>query len=102
MCSFIEPVALTDSSGEQIWGTSNPRIYADEDNLQLFWGDLHGQSEYHVMHSQKKDARQESWSKGISSGTPSSSSTPAAATTMPGVSSVQPISPSGAASVTSC
>jgi hypothetical protein len=37
---------------------------------KLFWGDLHAQSEYHVMHSQKKDARQSEWSKGISCGRP--------------------------------
>ena len=43
---------------------------ADKQGLQLFWGDLHAQSEYHVMHSQKKDARQAGWSRGISCGSP--------------------------------
>ena len=68
--AVFEGVTLTDLEGKQIWGTSNPCIHSDEDNLQLFWGDLHAQSEYHVMHSQEKDARQVGWSKGISCGTP--------------------------------
>jgi hypothetical protein len=40
-----------------------------EDGLSLYWGDLHAQSEHHVMHSQKMDFRQAGWSKGISCGT---------------------------------
>ena len=51
------------------WGESNRSVPIGTDRLQLFWGDLHGQSEHHVMHSQAKDFRQEGWSKGISSGT---------------------------------
>ena len=68
--AILNRVSLTDSKGETVWGVSNPCIMQDEDGLQLFWGDLHAQSEYHVMHSQKKDARQPGWSKGISCGTP--------------------------------
>jgi hypothetical protein len=52
-----------------VWGRSNPSVPAGPDGLQLFWGDLHAQSEHHVMHSQRKDFRQEGWSKGISCGT---------------------------------
>ena len=51
------------------WGESNPSVPMGPDRLQLFWGDLHAQSEHHVMHSQAKDFRQEVWSKGISCGT---------------------------------
>jgi hypothetical protein len=50
-------------------GQSNPAIDAAADGLNLFWGDLHAQSEHHVMHSQRKDFRQKGWSKGISCGT---------------------------------
>ena len=53
----------------QVWGTSNPAVPLGPDGLHLYWGDLHAQSEHHVMHSQGKDFRQESWSKGISCGT---------------------------------
>lgn len=53
----------------QLWGRPNPTVSATDDGLQLYWGDLHAQSEHHVMHSQKKDFRQQSWSKGISCGT---------------------------------
>lgn len=63
-------VSLSDSSNTEIWGVANPCAVADADGLQLFWGDLHAQSEYHVMHSQKKNARQSGWSKGISCGSP--------------------------------
>lgn len=59
---------LTDASG-RIWGKANPAVPQASDGLQLFWGDLHAQSEHHVMHSQRKDFRQEGWSKGISCGT---------------------------------
>lgn len=55
-------------SGE-VWGRPNPTVALGDDGLRLYWGDLHAQSEHHVMHSQKKDFRQESWSKGISCGT---------------------------------
>ena len=55
-------------SGE-VWGQSNPSLPAGADGLQLYWGDLHAQSEHHVMHSQKMDFRQTGWSKGISCGT---------------------------------
>jgi hypothetical protein len=67
--SVCEQITVTDSSGEKIWGRSNPSILQAGGN-KLFWGDLHAQSEYHVMHSQKKDARQSEWSKGISCGKP--------------------------------
>jgi len=64
-------VTLTDSAGKQIWGRANPAVSSlRTDDEHLYWGDLHAQSEYHVMHSQKKDSRQEGWSKGISCGTP--------------------------------
>jgi hypothetical protein len=63
-------LSVGDSGGLREWGQSNPSIPLGNDGLQLFWGDLHAQSEYHVMHSQKKDARQVDWSKGISCGTP--------------------------------
>ena len=67
----LGPLSLTNSGGNKVWGKANP--YALSQNprdSQLFWGDLHAQSEFHVMHSQRKDARQVGWSKGISSGTP--------------------------------
>lgn len=60
--------ALRGESGG-IWGTLNPSVPLGPDGLSLYWGDLHAQSEHHVMHSQKKDFRQSGWSKGISSGT---------------------------------
>ena len=63
-------MTLTDSKGEKVWGASNPCIIPDDGDPQLFWGDLHAQSEYHVMHSQKLNSRQSGWSKGISCGTP--------------------------------
>lgn len=56
------------SSGD-VWGKPNPTVPVGTDGLNLYWGDLHAQSEHHVMHSQKKDFRQQSWSKGISCGT---------------------------------
>jgi hypothetical protein len=58
---------LTDGTRE--WGIANPSIPRAADGLSLFWGDLHAQSEHHVMHSQKMDFRQTGWSKGISCGT---------------------------------
>ncbi|MBS1813302.1 MAG: DUF3604 domain-containing protein [Acidobacteria bacterium] len=51
------------------WGYANPTVAPASDGLNLYWGDLHAQSEHHVMHSQKKDFRQQGWSKGISCGT---------------------------------
>jgi hypothetical protein len=57
------------SESGTLWGKSNPSAPIASDGLQLFWGDLHAQSEHHVMHSQTKDFRQEVWSKGISCGT---------------------------------
>jgi hypothetical protein len=63
------PFTVTAADG-RVWGRSNPTISLDAAPAQLFWGDLHAQSEYHVMHSQKKDARQSDWSKGISCGKP--------------------------------
>ena len=64
----LEGGALCDESG-RVWGRANPTVAPDASGLRLFWGDLHAQSEHHVMHSQKKDFRQEGWSKGISCGT---------------------------------
>ncbi len=66
--TFCRPI-LTDSSGNEIWGRANPTVVRSEGH-QLYWGDLHAQSEYHVMHSQTKNSRQEDWHKGISCGTP--------------------------------
>jgi Protein of unknown function (DUF3604) len=54
---------------EALWGRPNPSVPVAADGMRLFWGDLHAQSEHHVMHSQKKDFRQQGWSKGISCGT---------------------------------
>jgi hypothetical protein len=51
------------------WGVGNP-VVAVTDPLRLFWGDLHAQSEFHSMHSQRVDFRHAAWSKGISTGTP--------------------------------
>jgi hypothetical protein len=51
------------------WGVANPSVPVASDGLRLFWGDLHAQSEHHVMHSQNMDFRQAGWSKGISCGT---------------------------------
>lgn len=51
------------------WGVANPTTPVGPDGLRLYWGDLHAQSEHHVMHSQAKDFRQGGWSKGISCGT---------------------------------
>lgn len=65
---FRTALTARSASGED-WGTSNPSLPADADGLRLFWGDLHAQSEHHVMHSQKMDFRQSGWSKGISCGT---------------------------------
>ncbi|MGH9632750.1 MAG: CehA/McbA family metallohydrolase [Bryobacteraceae bacterium] len=59
---------LCDGAGA-VWGTPNPSVPVSSDGLSLFWGDLHAQSEHHVMHSQKNDFRQAGWSKGISCGT---------------------------------
>lgn len=66
----LGPVIVTDGSGKEVWGRSNPSLVPRRGPLQLYWGDLHAQSEYHVMHSQKKDARQSEWAKGISCGKP--------------------------------
>jgi hypothetical protein len=68
--AVLEPFTITDASAAKVWGQVNPSIAADGQNLNLYWGDLHAQSEYHVMHSQKKDAKQRGWIKGISCGKP--------------------------------
>ena len=65
----LNGIEVLDDEGH-LWGRSNRAVLTAEDGLHLYWGDLHGQSEYHVMHSQKEDFRQERWSKGISYGTP--------------------------------
>src|SRR6185369_4432257 len=59
--------SLTDGTRE--WGRANLSITRAPGGLSLYWGDLHAQSEHHVMHSQKMDFRQTGWSKGISCGT---------------------------------
>jgi hypothetical protein len=63
-----ESVAVKNSAGA-VWGRANPSVMPAADGLGLYWGDLHAQSEHHVMHSQKMDFRQTGWSKGISCGT---------------------------------
>ena len=68
--AIFEPFSITDVSGTKVWGEVNPSIAANGEDINLYWGDLHAQSEYHVMHSQKKDAKQRDWAKGISCGKP--------------------------------
>jgi hypothetical protein len=60
---------VIERDSKQSWGVANPSVPVAADGLRLFWGDLHAQSEHHVMHSQSKDFRQSGWSKGISCGT---------------------------------
>jgi hypothetical protein len=65
-------VTVVDAAGN-VWGRSNRAVEAPPDGLRLFWGDLHGQSQYHVMGAvgaQEFDWRQEGWTRGLSSGTP--------------------------------
>lgn len=62
-------LSVVEQKSGQTWGVANPSVPIGADGLRLFWGDLHAQSEHHVMHSQKKDFRQGGWSKGISCGT---------------------------------
>jgi hypothetical protein len=64
----VSRLVTVDAEG-RTWGKSNPAVAAP-DGLRLFWGDLHAQSEFHSMHSQKIDFRHATWSKGISTGTP--------------------------------
>jgi hypothetical protein len=68
VCLAAPAIRAVDDTG-RLWGAANPSVPLAPDGLQLFWGDLHAQSEHHVMHSQGKDFRQETWSKGISCGT---------------------------------
>ncbi|MBI1358430.1 MAG: DUF3604 domain-containing protein [Acidobacteria bacterium] len=63
-----EALGVTGPDGKS-WGRANPHTAVAADGLNLYWGDLHAQSEHHVMHSQAKDFRQATWSKGISCGT---------------------------------
>ena len=65
----LHGLLLVDEDGRE-WGRSNRAARRAEDGLFLFWGDLHGQSEHHAMHSTKTDYHQEAWSKGLSFGTP--------------------------------
>ena len=65
----IGQLQVIERSSQQSWGVVNPSVPVASDGLRLFWGDLHAQSEHHVMHSQNKDFRQTGWSKGISCGT---------------------------------
>jgi hypothetical protein len=60
---------VIERQSQAAWGVANPSVPVASDGLRLFWGDLHAQSEHHVMHSQNMDFRQAGWSKGISCGT---------------------------------
>lgn len=60
---------VIERGSQRPWGVANPSVPVAADGLRLFWGDLHAQSEHHVMHSQNMDFRQAGWSKGISCGT---------------------------------
>ena len=62
-------LSVVEGTTQAVWGVVNPSVPLGPDGLRLFWGDLHAQSEHHVMHSQDKDFRQRGWSKGISCGT---------------------------------
>lgn len=62
-------LTVIDRAKGHTWGVANASVPVAADGLRLFWGDLHAQSEHHVMHSQNKDFRQAGWSKGISCGT---------------------------------
>jgi hypothetical protein len=64
----LSGLSAVEPRSKKIWGKVNPSIALPPDGLRLFWGDLHAQSEHHVMHSQKMDFRQGGWSKGISCG----------------------------------
>jgi hypothetical protein len=64
-----EPLLVVTGLDGREWGRANPWTLRQADGLNLYWGDLHAQSEHHVMHSQRKDFRQATWSKGISCGT---------------------------------
>jgi hypothetical protein len=65
----VAQVQVIEPASGAVWGVPNPSVEVGADGMQLYWGDLHAQSEHHVMHSQKMDFRQRGWSKGISSGT---------------------------------
>jgi hypothetical protein len=67
--SRINQLHVVERDTQNTWGVANPAVPVASDGLRLFWGDLHAQSEHHVMHSQNKDFRQAGWSKGISCGT---------------------------------
>jgi hypothetical protein len=67
--SRIGEIRVVDRATQKTWGAPNPSVPMAADNLRLFWGDLHAQSEHHVMHSQNMNFRQRGWSKGISCGT---------------------------------
>jgi hypothetical protein len=67
--SRIGQLHVIERESQNSWGVANPSVPVASDGLRLFWGDLHAQSEHHVMHSQNKDFRQTGWSKGISCGT---------------------------------
>jgi hypothetical protein len=67
--SHLHRLTVVDRATQEPWGVANPAVPVGPDGLRLFWGDLHAQSEHHVMHSQDKDFRQRGWSKGISCGT---------------------------------
>lgn len=62
-------IEVIERASGHTWGRANPSVPVAADGQRLYWGDLHAQSEHHVMHSQKKDFRQQGWSKGISCGT---------------------------------
>ena len=67
--SRLPQLTVTDRATQSVFGVANPTVPVGSDGLHLFWGDLHAQSEHHVMHSQNMDFRQRGWSKGISCGT---------------------------------
>lgn len=67
--SHVARLNVLERDTRAAWGVANPSVPVAADGLRLFWGDLHAQSEHHVMHSQNMDFRQAGWSKGISCGT---------------------------------
>ena len=69
VASSPQRLNVVERASRGTWGVANPSVPVGADGLRLFWGDLHAQSEHHVMHSQNMDFRQRGWSKGISCGT---------------------------------
>ena len=69
LAAQIHGLRVAERATQTVWGAANPSVAVAADNLRLYWGDLHAQSEHHVMHSQNMNFRQRGWSKGISCGT---------------------------------